>query len=129
MRRVRRESVISIKVIPQVKQAWEELDERTKKFLINKFQMEVLGLKDEEVPEETKTVLRIEYDKETLKVMKELILGKSDYEELLELAKNAISFLQTLWNAQKSYGWCEVIESNEGRFLLLLQKARELGLV
>ena len=129
MRRVRRESVISIKVIPQVKQAWEELDERTKKFLINKFQMEVLGLKDEEVPEETKTVLRIEYDKETLKVMKELILGKSDYEELLELAKNAISFLQTLWNAQKSYGGCEVIESNEGRFLLLLQKARELGLV
>ena len=127
--RLRKESVLSIKVVPHVKRAWEELDDKTKRFLINKFQMEILGLKGEEIPDDVKIVLKIEYDKETLELIKELVLGRNDYEEMLELAKSAVNHLMLLWNAQRSYGGCELIESNKEKLLPILKKAHELGLI
>ena len=72
---VRRQgAIINFRVHPAVKAAWDELDQKTKSFLVRKFQMEVLGLKDSEVPEEVKAHIKLEYDERSLQLLKEILL-------------------------------------------------------
>ena len=69
----RQGAIINFRVHPKVKAAWDELDQKTKSFLVRKFQMEVLGLSDVEVPEDVKAYVRIEYDEKSLNMLKEVL--------------------------------------------------------
>ena len=103
MKRSEQSAVLSIRVHPVVKSEWDKLPKNTKSLLIKKFQMEILGIRDDIPDDVTKFTRRIEYDEKSLEALKEILVNhekklleaQERLERLESWKKMVINFLLT----------------------------------